>query len=368
MIKKNLSFALVLGLVVFFASCIDEFDPELTGGKERLVVESQITTKLQYQFVYLTFDAPFNSSQTNFKNLVRRAKVKVVDSDGNEYLFIDDPVPSTVVNTPEGFNYRSVEPFKVELGKSYQLFVETIDGRNVVSTLEAAVPVPKITKVNIAFQELPIFSDLKGQFQISVDVNDPAESKNFYKWDWYHVKQINFCREWYIFGSGGSVTQAFVDPCCEPCYQKETCVDCLELGNDRLINGRQIRNKFIANVPYNNTTNYYMVINQYSLSENAYRFWTAVKEQSKNSGGLFDATPKSIKGNLKDLNNESEEVLGYFTVSDVYEEIVNVGRSGLTIKPRIEEEYGDFWGKTTNCFPCQERFNRTKIAPKNWRN
>jgi uncharacterized protein affecting Mg2+/Co2+ transport len=358
--NKNIGF---LFLAVFLAACVDIYDPKLTSDKLRLVVESQLTTKLDYQYVYLTYDAPYNSEGNNFKNLVTRAKVKITDDQGKVFEFYDEIANNNQIKTREGYNYRSVNKFKAELGRKYKLSVEVLDGRKYESSLESVVQVSKIDRVSTEFRESPPPTNVKGQFSVFIDTQDSPTEKNFYKWDSYHVKQINYCREWYIFGSGGSVTQSFVDKCCEPCYEKVKFDDAYELANDRLINGNKIVRKYVATVPFDNTTPYYMIINQYSLTEDAYKFWNAVKEQSKNSGGLFDATPKSIKGNIKNINDTSEEVLGIFYVSDVYEHQINIDRNLTNPKPIIIEPYSLGWVKTDQCYPCQESYNRTKTKP-----
>ena len=358
--NKNIVF---LFLAIFLVACVDLYDPKLTSSKLRLVVESQLTTKLDYQYVYLTYDAPYNSEGNNFKNLVNRAKVKITDDQGKVYEFYDEIEPNNQIKTREGYNYRSINKFNAVLGRKYKLSVEVLDGRKYESSLESVMPVSKIEKVNTEFTELPRPSKVVGQFSVFIDTKDSPNEKNFYKWDTYHVKQINYCREWYIYGQGGAVTQSFVDKCCEPCYEKVKFDDAYQIANDRLINGNSIIRQHVATIPFDNTTPYYMIINQYSLTENAYKFWNAVKEQSKNSGGLFDATPKSIRGNIKNINDASEEVLGIFYVSDVYEQQININRNLTTPKPNIVEPYSLGWVKTDQCYPCLESFNRTKTKP-----
>ncbi|MCP9770804.1 DUF4249 domain-containing protein [Lacihabitans sp. LS3-19] len=363
-ILRNLSFVFLATLL----ACVDIFDPGLTSDVKRLVIEAQITTKLDFQYVYLTYDAAYNSDETNFKNLVSRAKVNIIDDQGKVYEFFDEIENNNQIKTVSGYNYRSVEKFKAELGRTYQLNVEVLDGRKYQSTIEHAVPVSKIDQVYSEFRELPPPTDIKGEYQIYIDTQDDPNQKNFYKWDSYNVKQINYCREWYIYGSGGSVTQAFVDNCCEVCYEKVRADDAYELANDQLINGNKISRKYVTTIPFDNITPYYLVINQYSLTEDAYKFWYAIKQQSKNSGGLFDATPKSIKGNMKNVNDEAEEVLGYFYVTDVYEHQVYIDRNRVSPKPILKDEYSVGWTKTGNCYACEESYNRTKIRPVGWVN
>lgn len=350
-------------ICLIFVSCVNEFDPKLESSERRLVVEAQLTTKLGFQYVYLSYDASYNATSSIFEFDVVGARVVVKDDIGNEYPFFDDPIQNNFINTRSGYNYRSVKEFKLEIGRTYQLFVETSDNKSYVSTPEKVLEVPKVARVDIDFEEVSLSSVQNGKYNVSINIKDKSGEPNFYKWDWYHVTTIDYCRE---FRPNGSLV-TFLDRCCQTCYEIIPCVDCLELGNDRLIDGNTF-NKKIAEVPYVNFTNYYMVINQYSVSENAYKFWNAIRQQTKNSGGLFDTVPESVRSNVRNIADENEEVLGYFTVSDLHEEIVIVDRNRFSPKPFIVLKFQPPVFQVTNdCFPCEEKFNRTKTKPRGWR-
>jgi hypothetical protein len=357
-----------LGLsILAVLACVDLYDPGLSGTNPRLVVECHITTQADYQYVYLTFDAPFNNTSNIFTNPVRRAKVSITDSNGQQYEFFDDPTPSNKINTKEGYNYRSFEKFAAQIGHTYTLNIETLIGQKYQAISDKVSPVTAIEKVHTKFRQLPVGSKLVGTFDVYIDSPDPATETNFYKWDSFHVFQQGFCREWYVFGRDGSVTVSNVDRCCGSCFQKELCDECYQLGNDKLINGKKIVGQYITSVPYSDITPYYLSIRQFGLSEAAYRYWKTVQEQSKNSGGLFDATPKSIKGNIRSLSQANEEVLGFFMATDVKQTNINIDRNLANPKPRVVLPYvGTNWIITPDCYPCQESYNRSKTPPPGW--
>lgn len=364
-VNRNIIFLFLASLM----SCVESFDPKLGGEDvQRLVVEAQLTTKMDYQYVYLTFDAPFNSNINNFTYLVTRAKISITDDLGNTFDFYDQIENNNQIITKQGYNYRSVDKFKAEVGRKYQLNVELLDGRKKYqSGLESVIPISKIDKVSTEFQELVPPNDIKGQYHVFIDTKDSPTERNFYKWDTYHIKQLNYCREWYIYEDGG-VAESLVDKCCELCFEKVQNESLFELANDRLINGNRIEKKYVTTIPYDNYTPYYLVINQYSLSESAYKYFYDLKQQGRSSGGLFDVVPKSIKGNMKSLTDPSEEVLGLFYVSDSHEYQINIDRNRISPKPIIKEEYTQKYTKTDQCYPCEEKYNRTKTKPTGWFN
>ncbi len=213
---KTLKFKFLVILVLFFLnSCINLFDPGLKKTQQRLVVESQLTTRLENQYVYLTYDAGYNGEETNFKFLVKRAKVSISDNKGKEYEFEDDVTQSNQIKPTDGYNYVSKEKFKAEIGNTYTLKIETTDGKKYESLPEALVQVPKISKVFSEFKSGAPTSKIAGNFDIYIQTKDPSDTKNYYMWRSYGVKQLNYCREWFIYGQNEADTQSFIDKCCE---------------------------------------------------------------------------------------------------------------------------------------------------------
>ncbi len=58
---------------------------------------------------------------------------------------------------------------------------------------------------------------------------------------------------------------------------------------------------------------------QYSLGEEAFHYWNELKKTSQEQGFLFDRQPALLKSNIHNVNDESEIVLGFFTMAGVVE-------------------------------------------------
>jgi hypothetical protein len=64
---------------------------------------------------------------------------------------------------------------------------------------------------------------------------------------------------------------------------------------------------------------YSILVKQYVVSESTYQFWKTIKANNFEAGGLFDSQPVAVKGNVTNINDESEVVLGNFTVASISE-------------------------------------------------
>ena len=74
------------------------------------------------------------------------------------------------------------------------------------------------------------------------------------------------------------------------------------------------------------TKRYSVLVQQYTIGENAYNYWQSIVEQSSNENFLVSSQPYTIKGNIENINNEEEIVLGYFTVASVSQKRIFVER------------------------------------------
>ncbi|MAE07700.1 MAG: hypothetical protein CL661_02945, partial [Bacteroidetes bacterium] len=74
---------------------------------------------------------------------------------------------------------------------------------------------------------------------------------------------------------------------------------------------------------------YSLLVNQLSISERAYNFWNSLKEQNIDQGNLYSQQPIQIKGNMHNIENINEPVLGYFTVAGTTKKRIYVNRPSV---------------------------------------
>lgn len=62
---------------------------------------------------------------------------------------------------------------------------------------------------------------------------------------------------------------------------------------------------------------YRLDVTLYSISEDSFKYYSHIRDNSGNGGDLFAPIPSELRGNIRNLNDESELVLGYFGISSV---------------------------------------------------
>ena len=79
---------------------------------------------------------------------------------------------------------------------------------------------------------------------------------------------------------------------------------------------------------------YSLLVRQYSLGEEAFYYWNDLKKNSQEQGSLFDSQPALLKSNIRNVNDENEYVLGFFSMAGMVEKrAFAIEPDGLDLRP-----------------------------------
>jgi hypothetical protein len=62
---------------------------------------------------------------------------------------------------------------------------------------------------------------------------------------------------------------------------------------------------------------YSLLVRQYTINNDAYNYMQALVDQNTDQDGLLTRQPYQVKGNISNIKNEEEKVLGYFIAGGV---------------------------------------------------
>ena len=317
---------LLTTLLVTLYACVDSFQPTLDLNSSLVVVNGIITDQPGPQSVNLR-----RSRSTNDSSIVTRpirgASVQVVVNGTTQIKLTE--TDSGRYDLPTGFQGR--------VGYSYQLRFTTAEGTTYESTVEVMPSVPPIQRVyeqynatgpSLTANRLPTpVSD------VFVDYQDPAGQANFYLWRWTLYEPQPFCAtcrqgRYQLTDTGTGLTGTCVPdpklltydyfdyPClgfCWDIYRSQL----LNLFADRFTDGQPQTGRLVAQIPIYQKDPAQLDIEQLSLTAGAYRYYKLFADQTQNTGTLADTPPAPTAGNVRNLNNASEDVVGYFSASSV---------------------------------------------------
>jgi hypothetical protein len=155
-----------------------------------------------------------------------------------------------------------------------------------------------------------------------------------------------------------------------PCFISETIdPQKIVLFNKSSTSGTLIQDQYLGRriIDYSFLEKHYFSSYQTALTAEAFEYWRKVNILTNQVGSIFDTPPAKIKGNIKNINNDSEEVLGYFqAVNEDFDRIV-IFPSMLDVP--IEFQKCDFNGNfnpldyPSRCFDCLRVRNSTYERP-----
>lgn len=314
---KYISFFFV---IILLNSCIEQVDLDVEREEELLVVEGGITTIRGPHNIRLTRSARFGDVFQSQIIPVRDAQVSIRDQDGN-VIFLTE--------VDEFGNYQTSESFQAINGNSYTLLIELVDGTRFQSLPECVIETPDIDSISFAYETIPTSDPLNPieGVRIFVSVQDPFEEENYYRWSINGLHEVIANPELHLdtFGEPAPLE------CCDLCYREEEPDNSISILDDSDVNGGLITRNigFIEDDGIRFRGLYQLTVTQQSLNLESFRFLDLLNEQLSIDGDIFDPPPSTLRGNIINLNNPDELVIGYFFASDVIQDSVFIAPADL---------------------------------------
>lgn len=384
-------FILLLGL----STCVSTFEPTLNPNATLLVVEGIITDQPVTQAI--TISRSRSSQDSSSRLPITKAQVQVV---------INGTTILTFTETEPGRYELGPDKLRGKVGDSYQLRFQTAEGVRYESTVETMIPVPPIQRTYDQYnpEGPPQFANEKStpSNDVFVDFQDPPGQRNFYLWRTRLYEQ----QQWCASCQQGRYQLADIGPVGAGPIQVIGCVPDSTLGKynffdyicrgpcwdifystrvnvfaDVYADGRPQVGRRVAQVPIFQKDPALIDIEQLSLTVGAYRYYKLFEEQTQNTGTLVDTPPAPTVGNIRNLSDPDENVVGYFSASSVSinhywlerKNIPAVTYRGLFYAqnrryPNIEISRGNppEYGVGVPSAVCIPSPTRTNVQPEGW--
>lgn len=315
---KTIGRILSLALISFFHGCVDEivFDVPKEGGQ--LIISGTITNgNLRH-----TVTIARTSSKGGIPVPVTGASVWIEDDQGNREQLIESYVdphnphpvqdPQLLPDSVPGEYSLLGNIVRGEMTRSYELEIVLEDGttyRSQPDTLPSVLandtPSFEIGTETVLSSD-GVVSEIR-KAQLFLDSELPAKPI-YIKWNAEHV---------YIFRSSRSI---FINEL--PIQVEQFCfvTDHLNTQGFVLFDGRagvaiNLDDQLIGSKTISDDFFYISYLNaiQSSMSKDAFIYWEQVKDVAQNVGTIFDVPGATPVGNVFNVNNPDEEVLGRFS-------------------------------------------------------
>jgi len=281
---KRASLHIVGWIIVLLVnnSCIDEIGLDLPSGPEKVVVFGWITNEEKPYEIKISVSNNF-SDLADYES-ISGAEVYVMDQLSNRYDFVE--ISGTGRYISDSLIFRG------ETENAYQLTI-IANGTTYMSDTAALHNLSPIDEAYINFIADPAEFEIEpddDNFFVSAFVNDDLANEDFYRWKVIVNEELR--------------------------NRPEELV----LFSDKFTNGNRFR--FDAgNVLFNSSDQVHFI--HMSLSKDAFEYYELLKDQTDNSTLTPKTQPAIIQGNINNIDDPQQLVLGYFGAS----EVVKVGVS-----------------------------------------
>lgn len=313
---KKLLFLLLITFPLL--SCVDEHWPKvLPKYEDALVVDGMISNMPGPYEIKLSLTSPVN--MPTYQPL---SGCEVVILDNNDYS-------ETLLETSPGCYFTSVNGIQGECGNSYKISIITPNGDKYETDFEEMAFPTEIENISheIEYQAHPDYDRNTTGFRFFVSTQTAETKSNYYLWKLESTYKFNAnYRIRYVWD--GQLHNFENTDSLYTCYLTDKIPEFFLFKTEAFVTQKLI--KYPLN--YVNTETkalsirYSLLVSQLSITSAAFIFWNNIMSQQDEQGTLYSRLPFQIRGNLKNINNEDEPVLGYFMVAGISSKRIFVNR------------------------------------------
>jgi hypothetical protein len=322
--KCRSDYLIMMSLIAIIFSCVKPYEPSVTKADNTFLVVDGVIMADSGTTIKLSRTRSL--TDTGGTVAEKNAQVFIEDESGTSYNF------SAVADG----QYQS-ENSSLTIGTKYRLKIITSNGKQYLSDYVEMKSTPPIDSVEWN-QNDAIF--------IYVNTHDPTNNTRFYRWDFVETSDYSTPFDSYLDFRNGAIIFLDSGEHRSTCYKTFYSNNILIATSSALSND-VITHQLINRIPNDNSKisdKYSILVKQYAIDAAAYQYWNILKQNSEQTGGLFDPQPSQLKGNIHCVDVPGEPVMGYISASAVSETRIFIRNNQL--KDRKETIYSDICKET----------------------
>jgi len=310
--QKRFKYILYIMTVISITACKTPYTPApITSVNNYLVVEGLININ-DSTYINLSRTVGVMSASTVKPEL--KATISIVSSTGSSY-----PLKEV------GNGLYSAPSYNLSAANQYRLMIKTSNGTTYASDFEQ-------TKVTPPIDSLITDAEPDG-LHININTHDPQNATRYYRWDYSEEWQFTSYFDSHLTAQGAATSPAAMSPLylgsgisvlprtndIYHCWGGDASATIL-LNTTAGLSLDILQNQpitFVASSSEKLSIRYSINIKQYALTQDAYNFWTLLKTNTEQLGSIFDAQPSATIGNIHNINNSAEVVIGYISACTV---------------------------------------------------
>jgi len=287
-------------LLLLLCHCKKPYTPPVIVSKNSyLVVEGVVNPGTDSTIIKLSKTVNLNAAVTI--NPIFDATVTVEDNQGNSWPLINNGTGGYVSS---GLNLSVLQQYRLRI---------MTNGNQYLSDFVPVKLAPPIDSVG--------YNLTNNGIQIYVNAHDPANATRYYRWDYNETWM--FHSKYYADLVVDTVQDVLVDlPYPQQVYHcwGNDASSTIVLDNTSKLKADVVYQNPLTIIPYTSEKfeqEYSILVKQYALTADAFTFYQNMKKNTEQLGSIFDAQPSQLIGNIHNVADAGEPVIGYVSVSNV---------------------------------------------------
>ncbi len=304
---KNIQYIILISLLF---ACKEKYvSPYSPPAAGYLVVEGNINNGQDSTIITLSRSGALND---NTIHLEQGAIVKV---EGEDKTFFDLKENTAGHYTKESLNLNP--------SKKYRINIITRDNKQYASDFVEVHSNPAIDAVNWKMENQGV--------QFYINTHDPTGKSKYFQWDFsetfeFHSPYKSFLKiNENLINGKRNFSLAYRDSLhfsydtnMYRCWKTEPSTNII-LGSSASLSQNVIELPLTYVYPssWKLSVYYSIKVKQYSLSKEAYEFLERMKKNTEGTGSVFDAQPSELNGNIHNINDSKETVIGFVNICNI---------------------------------------------------
>ncbi|HEV3224315.1 MAG TPA: DUF4249 domain-containing protein [Puia sp.] len=317
--ERRMKYLLIAGIILNLSMCRKIYDPPaIKASNHFLAVDGIINTEaFSSSTITLTRSANLLDSSLDIPEL--NAQVMILSANNISFPLFDTGSNGIYVSAP-----LTLDP-----NQQYHLSVTTSDGNKYLSDPVTPKASPQIDSLTWLLLNNPAAGTQV--VNIYINTHDVTNNTRYYRWDytetWQHQSPMQT-----FWGLKNSLVYP-IDPSESTfnCWSTDNSSSII-LGSSIALSSDVISHALIASFTKNDPkmdVDYSILVRQYPLDFNSYKYWLTIQKNSQSLGGLFDIQPSQIKGNINCITNPNNPALGYVSASTIKEQRLFISNQSL---------------------------------------
>lgn len=296
------------------SSCIERFYPDVNTETSGLItINAHLTDHPGIQFIEISRSVPLIYSKFD---VLPGCYVLLLREDGESREFFQ--------SGPESYYGAELDQEFLQTGMSYHIEVITPDGEEYHSDFDKIRPAPEIDSIYYHVEKAAFSSSsdtLEGiRFFIDFTYDDAAYE--YIRWELTETYEFhNPVMEAFVWESRRSYYRIPDEDRYYVCYISHDLQDIHSMSMEYLDQGIYIKKPFtfVPNIQNEQKLfyKYALEVKQHSIGPESFFYWNELKKTSQEQGSLFDSQPALLVSNICNINDDTERVLGFFSMSGV---------------------------------------------------